>query len=234
MLLVALLMLWKSTTRLFFPLDIQYDQAIWIAVLSLLVNLLCAALRHHDDHHQSVNHDQQHSHAHHHAEHIGQDLNHRAAFIHVLADAMTSVFAIVALLIAKFFAWNWLDPVLGLVGAVLVGVWACGLIRQTAKTLLDAENNHSVAIRLSQLLVDFTPKSLISDLHVWQVGKNKFCCIVGLQSTQFDLSPDMVRAYLRVIPELVHISVEINLQQAHVSRETLLHTQSTITHQTPQ
>ncbi len=207
LMVVALLMAIQSLERLFNPVTIHFNEAIPIAIVGLLVNLICAWLLHqggHDDHHH-------HSHSHHHEahQHAHHDLNQKAAFLHVVADAVTSVLAIIALCAAKYFGWNFLDALLGVVGAVLVAKWSWGLMQETGKTLLDAEMGHPVVEEIREVIAGF-PQVDITDLHVWKVGKGKFSCIVGLETTLTDLNPDQVKAALAIHEEIVHASVEIH------------------------
>lgn len=184
LMVVAIVMGFSSIERLFNPVIIYYNDAIGIAVVGLMVNLVCAWLLHddHSDHHHSHHHSEhEHSHGHDH-----QDLNQKAAFIHVVADAATSVLAIIALFAGKYFGWNFLDAVLGIIGAILVAKWSWGLIRQTGKILLDAEMQEPVVEEIKQVIEQFDSMIKLMDLHVWQVGKGKFSCILSLQtSNQF-------------------------------------------------
>ncbi|KAB0624531.1 CDF family Co(II)/Ni(II) efflux transporter DmeF [Acinetobacter gandensis] len=213
LMVVALFMAFHSVERLFNPVQIHYNEAIPIAILGLVVNLICAWLLH-DDHHHHHHHEHEHEHEHsHHAlqpEH-GQhhDLNQKAAFMHVVADAVTSVLAIIALFAGKWLGWSFLDAVLGIVGAILVGKWAFALIKETAETLLDAEMNHPVVTEIREVLQDLPARVVVTDLHVWKVAKGQFSCIVALE-TQDTLTADQVRAALSIHEEIVHISVEIN------------------------
>ena len=201
---VAGLMLYQSMERLMSPTPIHYDQAIAIAGIGLLVNLICAWLlkdshaHHHDhDHHA---HDR---HQHHH------DLNLRSAYLHVLADAATSVLAIVALIGGKLWGADWLDPLMGIVGAVLVSVWAYGLLRDTGRVLLDAEMDAPVVAEIREVIAASPVKADIMDLHVWRVAQCKYACILSL-ATSSSVQPDYFKQQLRVHEELVHITVEIN------------------------
>lgn len=219
---VAVVMAVESVDRLLHPRIIDYNPAILVAGIGLVVNLICARLLHHSHdghghgrhahHHEQHNHThaghqhhdhQQHVHAHHH------DLNLRAAYIHVLADALTSIFAIVALLAAKFWGFNMLDPIMGIVGSILVLVWAVSLIRHTAHALLDASVEPAIQQEIKQLLGRLPQGVTLQDLHVWRVGKNNYACIVGVNSQQA-VQPEQLRALLGDCHELVHITVEIN------------------------
>ena len=179
---VAALMVFGSAERILSPQAIQYKEAIAIAVLGLLVNIACALIlgkAHHHDH--------GHGHAHGHGEH--QDLNLKSAYIHVIADAATSVLAIVALLGGWLYGWSWMDPVMGLLGALLVAVWAKGLISDTGRVLLDREMDHPVVEEIREVVEASGADASITrvtDLHVWRVGKNVYSCALSL------VTPDAV------------------------------------------
>lgn len=131
----------------------------------------------------------------------------------MLADAATSVLAILALAGGWLFGWGWLDPVMGIVGAVLVGVWAFGLLRQTGVVLLDREMDHPVVAEIREVLDAFNvgPEGTqVADLHVWRVGKDKFSCAISLVTHDAELSAARVRNALRVHEEIVHVTVEIH------------------------
>lgn len=206
LMVVALLMGFQSIERLLHPVDIHYNEAISIAVVGLAVNLICAWLLH-DNHEHHHHHDHEHSHHHHHDHH--HDLNHKAAFLHVVADAVTSVLAIAALIAGKYFGWNFLDALLGIVGAILVAQWSWGLLRDTGKTLLDAEMSHPVVAEIQEVIEQLSQVK-ITDLHVWKVGKGKFSCILALETDRRDLTPDSVKKALSIHEEIVHASVEIH------------------------
>jgi len=210
---VAALMAYQSVDRLFHPSTIHYEQAIVIAVVGLAVNLLCAWwLRDHhdhshghghDDHHQHHDHEQHHGHAHttHH------DLNQRSAYLHVIADAATSVLAIIALLGGMYFGAAWLDPVIGLVGAALVSIWAWGLIRETGKVLLDAQMDAPVVEEIREAIENGQVPARISDLHVWQVGRGKFACVAEVVTVE-TVHPDHFKDALAIHEEIVHVTIE--------------------------
>jgi cation diffusion facilitator family transporter len=204
---VAILMLFQSLERLLSPTPIHYPQAISIAIGGLLVNLACAWLlgsgkSHHHDHGHG------HSHGQHHHDHSA-DLNLRSAYLHVLADAATSVLAIIALFCGQRWGAVWLDPVMGIVGAVLVAVWAYGLLRDTGRVLLDAEMDAPVVAEIREVIADSPIKAEITDLHVWRVGKGVYACILSL-TTDEHATADNFRQQLSIHEELVHITVEIN------------------------
>lgn len=210
--LVALLMAFQSIERLVSPTPIRYDQAIAIAAVGLLVNLACAWLlkdaHGHDHRHEHDHHGHGHGHGHRHAEHH-QDLNLRSAYLHVVADAATSVLAIFALFGGRLWGASWLDPLMGLVGAGLVAVWAWGLLRDSGRVLLDAEMDAPVVEEIREVIATSPVKARLCDLHVWRVGRGRYACIVAL-ATEEEVSPDFFRARLGVHEELVHISVEVN------------------------
>ena len=203
LLLVAGLMLYQSVERLLDPSPIHYQQAMLVAALGLLVNLACAWLLR-DGH---AHHGHGHSHHDHHAH--GHDLNLRAAYLHVLADAATSLLAIVAL--AGGLLWNaaWLDPLMGIVGAVLVSVWACGLIRQSSRVLLDAQMDAPVAAEIRAAIASSPLPAELLDLHLWQVGQGRYACLLSLLTTE-EGSADYFKRRLAEHEELVHITVEVN------------------------
>ena len=203
---VAGLMLYHSVQRLFSPVPIHYDQAILLAALGLVVNLVCAfLLRDSPDHHHGH---EQHDHEHHDHDHH-QDLNLRSAYLHVLTDAATSVLAIVALTGGKFWGADWLDPVMGLVGAGLVGIWAFGLLRDTGRVLLDAEMDAPVVAEIVEVIEQGPVAAEIVDFHVWRVGRGKYACILSLLVEE-QVEPEQFKERLSVHEELVHVTVEVN------------------------
>ena len=204
LLCVAALMAFQSIERLIVPMPIHYSQAIVLAVIGLAVNLVCAWLlrgHHGHDHAHGSGHHTSHAHSHHH------DLNLRSAYLQVLADAATSVLAIIALVGGMLWSARWLDPLMGIVGAILVTVWAIGLLRDTGKVLLDAEMDAPVVEEVRDVIADCDPAAIITDLHVWRVGKGKFSCVLSLV-THSQLNADDFRAQLSVHEELVHVTVE--------------------------
>src|SRR5881392_229547 len=200
--IVAFLMAGESVRRLFVPLTIHFNEAIGIACLGLAVNLGCAFLL--KDEHDSEGHS--HGIAHH------RDLNLRAAYLHVLADAFTSVLAIVAQTGGKFFGWAWLDPVVGLVGSGVVFSWAYTLLRDTSGILLDRTPPSSDLPEEIRRAVENDGDSIVTDLHVWQVGAGKFAAIVSIVAHEPKLC-ETYRALLREHDELVHLTIET--QQCH-------------------
>ena len=216
---VAGLMLFESVARLLDPSPIHYQQAIGIATVGLLVNLACAWLlkddqghhhghaHHHDhhDHHQGHDH---HAHSHAHTQgHGHQDLNLRAAYLHVLADAATSVLAILALVGGMLWGADWLDPLMGIVGAVLVAVWARGLLRDTGRVLLDAEMDAPLVAEIREVIAEL-PDAEIRDLHVWRVGQVQYAAVLSLRMA-VPIPAQAIRERLAIHEELVHLTIEI-------------------------
>lgn len=204
---VAIMMVVGSLERIFTPQPIQYQQAIVIAILGLGVNVVCALIlgkAHHHDHNQHNGHG--HGHDHHH------DLNLRSAYLHVIADAATSVLAIVALCGGWLYGWSWLDPIMGIVGAVLVAIWAKGLLIDTGKVLLDREMDHPLVDEIREA-VETSPdagNTRIADLHVWRVGKRAYSCAITVVSQDAMLTPDVVRQRLSVHEEIAHSTIEVH------------------------
>lgn len=199
---VAAYMGFESVSRLINPAKISFDEAIPIAVIGLIVNIVSAWLlstgTHHHDHGDSHSHD----HDHHH------DLNLRSAYLHVVADAATSVLAIAALVGGKYFGAAWLDPVMGIAGTVLVARWAFGLLRDTGRVLLDAEMDAPVVDEVREVVRSLPQPVVLLDLHVWRVGKGKYACIVSL-AAEVSLTADEVRRQLAIHEEFVHVTIEL-------------------------
>jgi cation diffusion facilitator family transporter len=209
---VAALMVFGSVERIFSPQPIHYQEAMIVAMAGLLVNIVCAIIlgRAHD-HHAPGGHD----HAGHRHQEQHHDLNLKSAHVHVIADAATSVLAIVALAGGWFYGWSWLDPVMGIVGAALVAVWAKNLLAETGKVLLDREMDHPVVAEIREA-VETGPdagETRIADLHVWRVGKQSYACAVSLVTHDEALTPQRVRDQLAQHEEIVHATVEI--QRCH-------------------
>jgi cation diffusion facilitator family transporter len=213
LLAVVGLMAFGSLERLVSPQPIRYVEAIVIASVGLVVNIVSAFLlgaAHHG-------HDHGHGHAHgegaHHAhDHHHHDLNLRSAYVHVIADAATSAFAILALAGGWAFGWWWLDPIMGIVGAVVVALWAKRLIADTAKVLLDREMDHPVVQEIRDAVEDGgkAGETLVSDLHVWRVGKGTYACALSVVTHDPTLSPARVREWISVHEEVVHVTAEVN------------------------
>ncbi|BBS85708.1 MULTISPECIES: CDF family Co(II)/Ni(II) efflux transporter DmeF [Aeromonas] len=205
---VAGLMLFESVARLLDPSPIHYQQAIGIAIGGLLVNLACAWLLK-DDHGHHHGHGHHHDHHDHHGHHHHghQDLNLRAAYLHVLADAATSVLAIFALVGGMLWGADWLDPLMGIVGAVLVAVWARGLLRDTGRVLLDAEMDAPLVAEIREVIAEL-PDAEIRDLHVWRVGQVQYAAVLSLRMA-VPIPAQAIRERLAIHEELVHLTIEI-------------------------
>ena len=196
---VAFMMIAESAERLILPQVIEFDEAILVAVAGLVVNLLSALLL--SDHHHH-HHDHDHSHPHHH------DHNLRAAYMHVMADALTSVLAIVALLAGKYYGWNWLDTVMGFVGALVILGWAWGLIKETSPVLLD-QGIDEYYLQAIQDTLEENGECLVSDIHIWRVSPSHHAAIIVLL-TQFPKSPSYYKALLANFVHLDHLTIEVN------------------------
>lgn len=198
---VALAMLVAAGERLLAPEPIQYREAILVAILGLVVNVVCALILGH-----AHEHDPEHDHAHHH-----HDLNLRSAYVHVLADAATSVLAILALAGGWWWGWNWLDPLMGIVGALLVGSWSRKLLRDTARVLLDREMDAPLVaeIRAGFAAPALAGRAEIADLRVWRVGATAYACTLQVTAHDPALSVAEVRACLDEHPEIAHATVEV-------------------------
>lgn len=205
----------ESLVRLWKAEPIEAQTALVIAVIGLVVNLVSAWLLHgaqggqgHDHGHRDDHDHAHHGHAHAHDDHGHQDLNLRAAYAHVMADALTSVFAIAALSAAVWLGWTWLDPLVGVLGAVVIGVWAWGLMRQSAAVLLDREMDHPLTQEVREA-IESDGDAKVADLHVWRVGREVFAaevCIVA----DAPLAPSVYRDRLKVHGALVHVAIEVN------------------------
>ncbi len=215
MLVVVALMVVGSVERLMTPAVIRYEEAVVIVVLGLIVNLVCARIlgnAHHGD--GSHSHAHGHDHGGHGQEHHhGHDLNLKSAYVHVLADAATSVLAILALAGGWLYGWSWLDPVMGIVGALVVALWARSLIAQTSKVLLDREMDHPVVDEIRQVIVEHagSGETRLVDLHVWRVGKASYACALSVVTHDPRLTPNRIRGWLSVHEEIVHSTIEVQV-----------------------
>jgi cation diffusion facilitator family transporter len=201
-------MVWGSVERLFKPEAIHYPEAMAVAVVGLVVNLVCAFILG-DAHHHGHDHGHDHDHGHHHH----HDLNLKSAYIHVAADAATSVAAIAALAGGWWLGWDWLDPAMGIAGAVVVALWARTLIRDTAVVLLDREMDHPVVDEIREVVVErgASGETTVTDLHVWRVGRGSYSCAMSLVTHDAALTPMQVREWLAVHEEIVHSTIEIHV-----------------------
>lgn len=211
--MIALLIAWESFMRLRAPVSINFREAILIAVIGLAVNLICAWLLKDDHHHHghSHGHDHDHGHHHHHDE-GGKDQNLRAAYLHVLADAFTSVLAILALTFGSLYGWSWLDPVMGIVGSLVIANWSWSLIRDTGATLLDyVPDDEDLPEEIREIVS--REGAEIVDLHVWQLGPGHHGAIVSLLADH-PKAPSYYREKLAAIHDLSHVTVEVEARAA--------------------
>jgi cation diffusion facilitator family transporter len=206
--IVGMIMIFTSVERMIYPLNIYYNQALFVAILGLLVNLVCAIILNSSGHaHEHTYHqhgeDEHNRHEHHH-----EDLNLKSAYLHVVADAMTSVLAIIALLGGKYFNFVWLDPFMGIVGAGLIIRWSFLLLKDTGGILLEREVNNPVADEI-KAEIESDGDSKICDLHIWKVAQNKYACIVSLVTAR-NYSIEAYKERLYKIHELAHVTIEVN------------------------
>jgi cation diffusion facilitator family transporter len=199
---VALWMAVESLERLFNPQPIRFNEAIMVAGLGLAVNLVCAAVLH-----RSPYQDRHDPHEHHDHIHDHRDHNMRSAYLHVLADALTSVLAIFALTGGKMWHWLSMDPLMGVVGSLIISHWAYGLLRDTGKILLDRDVDRRTVDHIRRIIEDDADNRL-TDLHLWKVGSNKVSAIVSLV-THYPRPPEYYKTLLDKVPNLVHITVEV-------------------------
>ncbi|MFN0023713.1 MAG: CDF family Co(II)/Ni(II) efflux transporter DmeF [Parvularculaceae bacterium] len=196
---VAILIGIESVSRLNTPVEIRFNEAIAVGVLGLLVNIVSAWLlhggRHEPGHHHSGGH-----------EHSHQDHNLQSAYFHVLADALTSVLAIAGLFAAKALGWIRIDPIIGIVGAIVIGRWAFGLMRSSGAVLLDAVPDQALAARVRERLE--TGGDRVTDLHLWDVGPGHKALIVSVASPH-PQSPEAYKRSLAAIGEFSHVTVEV-------------------------
>ena len=199
---VVVLMGYECVMRLARPLPIAYDQALLVATLGLVVNLVSAWLL------SGAAHGHEHTHDHSHAPRH-DDLNLRSAYVHVAADAATSLLAIGALAGGKFLHIGWLDAGVGLLGSGVVAAWAVSLLRSTGRLLLDADMDSPVVAEIRGVVRESTLPAELDDLHVWRVGKGRYACILSVTAAP-TATPAYFRSLLRAHPELVHVTVEVN------------------------
>jgi len=203
--LVGLIMIYSSVERMMNPLPIYYNQALFVAILGLSINLVCAVILNHGGHaHEHENrHHEEDEYLHHH-----EDLNLKSAYLHVVADALTSVLAITALLGAKYFSINWLDPLMGVVGAGLIIHWSLSLLKDTGSILLERETDNPIIDEIKKE-IESDGDSKICDLHIWKVSQNKYACIVSLVTAR-NISIEEYKERLNNMHELAHITIEVN------------------------
>ena len=192
----ALLMVSESVHRLIVPVAISFNQAIGVAILGLIVNGASVFILGHDGH------DHGHDHGHH-------DHNLRAAYLHVLADTLTSLLAIVALLAAKYYGWIWMDPIMGIVGAILITKWSMGLLKQTSAVLLDRQAPDHLIESVITRIKSLPCKVEIIDLHVWSIGPNIYSAEITIV-TDNENSISMFKSEMHTLTEIVHSTIEVH------------------------
>ena len=198
--IVALLMALESVARLITPHGIRFNQAIAVAVVGLVVNLVSAfLLQGHPAHHHDHHHGEDHHHPH--------DHNLRAAYLHVVADAFTSVLAIVALTFGKAFGWLWLDSVMGIVGAVVITRWCLHLLRDTAQILLDS-GVHPETVANIRTAIEADADNRVADLHIWQLSAHHAAAVISVV-THYPRDPSHYKGLLNDFDELAHVTVEV-------------------------
>jgi cation diffusion facilitator family transporter len=214
----ALMMAWESVDRILDPVEIAFDQAIFVAVLGLIVNGVSVfILGHHHDHdheHEGPHHPAQDGRECHHDDpgdlHHHHDHNLRSAYFHVLADALTSLLAIFALLAAKYIGVIWMDPLMGIVGALLVSRWSWGLLRTTSAVLLDKQGPEHIRTKIRRSIED--DHNRITDLHLWSIAPNAYAVIISVVTDH----PNRPEHYKELIPSnlgLAHVTVEVNEEE---------------------
>lgn len=201
----AFIMVWESVNRFFNPVDIIFNQAIVVAIVGLVVNVvsvLILGVHHHDTDHHHDTHTHDHGHSHTHSDH-----NLRAAYLHVLADALTSLFAIFALLAGKFYGLVWMDPFMGILGAILVSKWSWGLLKDTSDTLLDKQASPELQTVIKDA-IEQRDGNLITDFHVWAIGPELYTAAISIVTE----NPQPVDHYKHLLPDhigLVHTTIEV-------------------------
>ncbi|MGR8979160.1 MAG: CDF family Co(II)/Ni(II) efflux transporter DmeF [Gammaproteobacteria bacterium] len=193
---VALMMMIESGERLVNPRVIHFDEAMAIAGFGLFINLFCALLLR-----------DQHKKGHDHPDHGHHDHNLKAAYLHVVADALTSVLAIIALSLGKYYGWNWLDPIMGIIGALIITRWSFGLVKETSPILLD----ESIDSKLSKAIkeqIESDADNRIADLHIWRIAPNHFAVILSVV-THYPRPPEHYKGLLKKFRKLSHITVEV-------------------------
>jgi len=225
---VALVMAFESIGRLISPAEIRFNEAIIVAISGLVINLVSAfLLQDHHDHDHDHSHDahehdddddhDDHDHEHEHEEdehddhgtHKGhhQDHNIRAAYMHVIADAFTSVLAIIALFSGKYLGWNWLDPIMGLVGATVITKWAYGLVKDTSSILLDQCIGSKTREKIKRV-IEADSDNRVVDIHIWKVGPAHYATIISLV-THYEKPPEHYKSLLSGFEDITHVTIEV-------------------------
>jgi cation diffusion facilitator family transporter len=200
---------YESILRLVNPVEIEFGLAIWIAVFGLIVNIASAFILGHDDHDHHPGHSHE-EHAHDAVDkHETQDHNLRAAYLHVITDALTSVLAIISLTLGLLYGWAVLDPIMGILGAIFILIWGFNLAKSSAKVLVDAED-HSQIERAIYEVINTTEEwdAQITDLHIWRLGTESLGAIVSIATDQPEQA-DFLRAKIEAIPLIKHLTLEI-------------------------
>ncbi|WP_277667138.1 CDF family Co(II)/Ni(II) efflux transporter DmeF [Novosphingobium lindaniclasticum] len=210
---IAIAIAAESTLRLFEPITVAFEEAIVIAILGLVVNLVSAALLggHHGHGHHDHGHHAHDHHAHDHHAHGHADNNLRSAYLHVLADALTSVLAIAALVAGRYLGWIWLDPAMGIVGGIVIARWSWSLMKDTAAVLLDRTDAH-VAQEVKEA-VEAPGDARILDLHVWKLGPEAHAAIVSAAVAAPHIDASVLRRRLSPVHELQHVTIECRALQ---------------------
>ena len=217
--MIALLIGYEAITRFIWPVPISFNEAIPIAALGLIVNIVSVLLlsgghkhfhgrdRIADREHEQHEHQHQHEHEHHHAHHPAQrDNNLRAAVVHVLGDAAVSILVIVGLTLGLLFGWTWMDPAAGLLGAIVIAAWAYTLIRDTGAILLDMTPDRAMAERMRTMIENDGDR--LTDLHLWRLGPGHLGAILSVATRQ-QRGPDYYQSLLRRFRSLSHVTVEV-------------------------
>jgi cation diffusion facilitator family transporter len=202
---IAILIAWESVGRFFEPLTISFDEAVLVACIGLGVNLVSAWMLRDG-----------HAHSGHHGDERGHDHNLRAAYLHVLADALTSFTAIFALLTGKYFGWIWMDPLMGIVGSIVIGRWSFGLLRDTSRVLLDGDVDSEAFEKVRAALAE-DPDDLVADLHLWRVGPRDLAALISIVA-QDPKPPEHYKRLAANAVGLSHVAVEVNRCQEPAAR----------------
>ena len=226
---VGLTMGYESIERLFNPKTIEYGYAIATALIGLLVNALSALIlgHHSHDHHHGHTHTVSHSHGHGRADDsdnkspLETDLNLKAAYIHVITDAITSLLAIIALIAGLLFDWNWMDPLMGIVGSILVLLWSRSLIKQTTSILIDSgaqdETSETLREKIKHLVTDISD---IQDLRIWRTSNSHYACIIKIQGNVDTNVRDHITLALSKLP-ISYAAIDIDGKVKHQKNSDL-------------
>jgi cation diffusion facilitator family transporter len=216
--LVALMMILESMQRLIEPQQIHFNEAIIVAIIGLIVNVASVFVlhdsHHHHDHAHGHDHSHKHSDSHTHDHGHHHDHNMKAAYLHVLADTLTSLLAIVALLAGKYFGWVWMDAVIGMVGAAVIGRWSYGLIKESSDVLLD-KTMHSSAFEDVAQHMKAELDTTITDIHVWRIGASDKAAILSVSTNKPRELSEYKQVLTHYLPQLSHVSVEVHTEYTH-------------------